>query len=397
MRSPAADDAFGAGLYAALGARGNLVMSPVSVALALRLALLGARGDTATELAAALRLAGPEQAAEDLRVVPARLDGLAGGPVTLRAPATLWVQSGLPLHPEYTAALAGLPSVSVHDADFDRAAGAAREEINSLIAAQTSGKITGLLPPHTVNAATRAVLASAIYLKAAWARPFPGGATADGPFHPEPGRAVDVPLMRLAARLRYRRGDGYQAVELPYANGPLAMLIVLPDGGLGPVEQQLAAGGMAGLAGGPAGGSGPTAGGSGAGPGGFGAGPGGLGPRQVRLVLPKFRVTSALGLRDALTALGAGRMFRDDADFSGLTGAMPLHISAVAHKAYIDVDEQGTEAAAATAVVARPMARISTGEPPVEMVVDRPFLYAITDTGSGLPLFLGRVTDPTAG
>jgi serpin B len=117
----------------------------------------------------------------------------------------------------------------------------------------------------------------------------------------------------------------------------------------------------------------------------------------VRLALPKFRVTSVLDLRAALTALGAGRMFRDDADFSGLTQAMPLHVSAVAHKAYLDVDEQGTEAAAATAVVARPMARIATGEPPVELVVDRPFLYAIMDTGSGRPLFLGRVTDPTAG
>ena len=379
MPSPAADDAFGAGLYAALRAPGNLVMSPVSIALALRLALLGARGDTAAELAAALRLAGPEQAAEDLRVLSARLDGLAGGPVTLRAPATLWVQAGLPLQPGYTAALAGLVSVSVHDADFARAAEAAREEINALIAAQTSGKITGLLAPHTVNAATRAVLASAIYLKAAWARPFPAGATADGPFHPEPGRTVDGPLMHLAARLRYRRGDGYQVVELPYADGPLAMLIVLPDGGLGPVEERLAAGGVAGLAGG------------------SGTGPDGLGPRPVRLALPKFRVTSVLDLRAALTALGAGRMFRDDADFSGLTQAMPLHVSAVAHKAYLDVDEQGTEAAAATAVVARPMARIATGEPPVELVVDRPFLYAITDTGSGRPLFLGRVTDPTAG
>jgi serpin B len=380
--SPVADDAFGAALYAALPAGGNLVLSPVSIALALRLALLGARGDTATELAAALRLAGPEQAAGELPGLAARLDGLAGGPVTLRAPATLWLQAGLPLQPGYTAALAGLAGVAVHEADFARAAEAAREEINALIAAQTGGKITGLLGPATIGVATRAVLASAIYLKAAWARPFPGGATADGPFHPEPGRAVEVPLMHLAARLRYRRGDGYQVVELPYANGPLAMLIVLPDGPLGPVEAQLAAAGVAGLAGGAGGGP--------------GAAPDGLGLRLVRLALPRFRVTSVLDLRSALTALGAERIFRGDADFSGLTEAMPLHVSAVAHKAYLDVDEQGTEAAAATAVVARAMARISTGEPPVEMVVDRPFLYAIVDSGSGEPLFLGRVTDPAA-
>ena len=250
MPSLAADDAFGARLYQRLGGQGNLVLSPASIATALRLALLGARGGTAAELAAALGLAGPEQAADSLRATSAVLDGLASGPLTLRAPATMWVQSGLPLRPEFTAALAGLASVSVHDTDFQRAAGAAREEINALIAEQTAGKITGLLPPSAVTAATRLVLASAVYLKAAWARPFPEAATADGPFYPEPGRAVEVPLMRLAARLRYLRGDGYQLVELPYAGGRLAMLIVLPDGGLAPLGDRLAAGGVAGLAGG---------------------------------------------------------------------------------------------------------------------------------------------------
>ncbi len=383
MPSLAADDAFGARLYQGLGGQGNLVISPASIATALRLALLGARGDTAAELAAALGLAGPEQAADSLRATSAVLDGLASGPLTLRAPNTMWVQSGLPLRPEFTAALAGLAAVSVHDADFARAAEAAREEINALVAEQTAGKITGLLPPGTVAAATRLVLASAVYLKAAWARPFPEAATADGPFHPEPGQDVQVPLMHLAARLRYRRGDGYQVVELPYAGGRLAMLIVLPDGGLGPLEDRLAAGGVAGLAGGA-----PEAGGAG----GLAEG---LSPRQVSLVLPKFRMTSALDLAPVLTALGVRLAFTRDADFSGITPAEPLHIGAVAHKAYIDVDERGTEAAAATAVTMA-LARAVFGGAPVEVIVDRPFLYAITEAGSGLPLFLGRVADPAA-
>jgi serpin B len=381
--SLAADDAFGARLATGLGARGNLVISPASIATALRLALLGARGDTAAELAAVLGLAGPEQAADSLRATAAVLDGLASGPLTLRAPSTLWVQSGLPLRPEFTGALAGLAAVSVHDADFARAAEAARGEINALIAEQTAGKITGLLPPGAVAATTRLVLASAVYLKAAWAHPFPEAATADGPFWPEPGRTVDVPLMRLAARLRYRRGDGYQVVELPYAGGQLAMLIVLPDGGLGPLEDRLAAGGVAGLAGGGAEG------------GGAGGGAEGLSPRQVSLVLPKFRMTSALDLAPVLTALGARLAFTRGADFSGITSAEPLHIGAVAHKAYIDVDERGTEAAAATAVTMA-LARAVFGGPPVEVVADRPFLYAITEASSGLPLFLGRVADPSA-
>jgi serpin B len=122
----------------------------------------------------------------------------------------------------------------------------------------------------------------------------------------------------------------------------------------------------------------------------------GLNPRQVSLVLPKFRMTSALDLVPVLTGLGARLAFTRAADFSGITPAEPLHIGAVAHKAYIDVDEQGTEAAAATAVTMA-LSRAVFGGTPVEVIVDRPFLYAITDTASGLPLFLGRVADPSAG
>jgi serine protease inhibitor len=369
--SPAAGDAFGAALYGALGAQGNTIISPASVASVLQLALLGARGDTAAGLAAAARLAGPDEAAAGLRELSAWLDGLAGGPVTVRAPGTLWVQAGLPLRPEFTAALAGLAAVSVHGADFRAAAEAAREEINELIAAQTAGKITGLLPPGSVDVATRLVLASAVYLKAAWAQPFPAAATADGPFHPGPGRATTVPLMRLRARLRYRHGAGCQVAELPYAGGGLAMLIVLPDGGLAPVEEQLAAGGLAGLS-------------------------TGLAAQPVSLVLPRFRVRAAVDLRPVLTALGAGEMFTAGADFSGITGDGRLSAGAVAHQAWLDVNEQGTEAAAATAMtIVR--ARAVFGGQPAEMVVDRPFLVAITGPGGGAPLFLGRVTNPAAG
>ena len=122
----------------------------------------------------------------------------------------------------------------------------------------------------------------------------------------------------------------------------------------------------------------------------------GLNPRQVSLVLPKFRMTSALDLAPVLTALGVRLAFTRGADFSGITLAEPLHIGAVAHKAYIDVDERGTEAAAATAVTMA-LARAVFGGAPVEVIVDRPFLYAITEAGSGLPLFLGRVADPCGG
>ena len=392
------DDAFGADLYQRLPAAGNLVFSPSSIAIALRLVLLGARGQTAAQIAAALHAGRPDQAGPELRAVLALLGDLAAGDLTLRAPSTVWVQSGLPLESGFTAALAAAAdaaaSVALRDADFRRDAERARQEINQVIAEQTAGRISDLLGPGVLDASTSLVLASAVYLKAAWAHPFPAGATQGAPFHPDSGIQVTVPTMRLQARLRYVRGDGFQAVGLPYAGSRLGLLIVLPDGPPG--------------AGSP--GAGPAAAGSpgadspGGGLPGIGPDSGGLGrllarlaPRQVSLALPRFRVTSGFALRPLLAALGMPLAFSPEADFSGITTAQRLRIDEVAHKAYIDVNEEGTEAAAATAVIMKASARFMHPEPPVEVIVDRPFLFAVTDTQSGLPLFLGRVTDPTAG
>jgi serpin B len=370
--SAAPDDLFGADLYRALGGTGNLVFAPASIAAALGMTLLGARGDTATQLAATLHLAKPQDAAAGLLETCALLDSLAAGDLTLRAPNTMWVQSGLPLQADFTAALAQAACAQLRTADFAAAAGPVQQQINDLIAEQTAGKITGLIPPGVINRATRLVLASAIYLKAAWTHPFPPGATQDAPFHPEPGAGRQVPTMRLRERLRYLRGDGYQVVELPYAGQRLGMVIVLPDGPLAPVESRLGRDGLARLL-------------------------AGLAPRQVTLALPRFRVTSQFSLAPALTALGMPLAFTSRADFTGITTAEPLHISDVVHQAYLDVDEQGTEAAAATAVVIRASARVMMPDPPVEMTVDRPFLFGITELAGGRPLFLGRVTDPSLG
>jgi serpin B len=188
--------------------------------------------------------------------------------------------------------------------------------------------------------------------------------------------------MRLRARLRYLRGDAYQAVELPYAGGRLGMVIVLPDPVSGPGSGDPADTGP---------GSGDPADSD---PAGLRAG---LAPRQVTLALPRFKVTSGFALRPVLAALGMPLAFTAEADFSGITAAQRLRIDEVVHQAYIDVNEAGTEAAAATAVVMTASARFVRPEPPVEMIVDRPFRFAITDLRSGLPLFLGRVTDPAAG
>jgi serpin B len=407
------DDAFGADLYQRLPAWGNLVFSPTSIATALRLVLLGARGETAAQIAAALHLGRPDQAGPEQRAVSALLGDLAAGDLTLRAPSTVWVQSGLPLEPGFTAALSAAAdaaaAVALRDADFRRDAEQARQEINQVIAEQTAGRISDLLGPGVLDASTSLVLASAVYLKAAWAHRFPAGATQGAPFHPDSGIQVTVPTMRLEARLRYVRGDGFQAVGLPYAGSRLGLLIVLPDGPPGTSPPGADSPGADSPGGDSPGGDSPGGGQPGGGqPGGGqpGIGPdsGGLGrllarlaPRQVSLALPRFRVTSGFALRPLLAALGMPLAFSPEADFSGITTAQRLRIDQVAHKAYIDVNEDGTEAAAATAVIMKASARFMNTEPPVEVIVDRPFLFAITDTERGLPLFLGRVTDPTAG
>lgn len=393
MVSPAAEDAFAADLYGVLGGQpGGLVFSPVSVAAALRLALLGARGDTAAELAAALHLSGAADAGPGLRLLsdlPASAaagPGAAAGTSTeggtgeagetaggvFRAPNTVWVQDGLPLEPAFAATLRDLVPEALRSTDFAAAPEQARQHINGVIAEQTAGKIRDLLAPGSVAAATRLVLASAVYLKAGWLHPFPARATADAPFHPEPGQQRTAAMMHLSARLGYLRGDGYQAVTLPYRGGRLAMTVVLPDGppgDFGPVARRLAAGGVSGLLAGPA-------------------------ERQVRLALPRFHLEATFALVPALRELGIALAFGAGADFRGITGAERVGIDAVVHRAYIDVDEEGTEAAAATAVTMIAMAM--TGGAPVEVTVDRPFLFAITDSLTGLPLFLGRVTDPAA-
>ena len=402
MAAARADDALGADLFLLLGARGgNMIFSPASIGAALRMALLGARGETAAQLAGALHLAGPESAVDGLRLLSAGLARLSSGDVTCHAPNTMWVQAGLPLVPEFTAALAGIAAAAavagtatavLRHADFVNAAEDARLEINAVIAEQTAGKIAGLLPPHAVDKFTRLVLANAVYLKAAWAQPFPAAATADAPFYPGlasagpggtgpggtgpgstgPGGPVDVPMMHRTARLGYRRGAGYQAVTLPYAGGLLAMAVVVPDGPLGPLEETLAAGGVGGLL-------------------------TGVTPHRVSLALPRFKAAASFSLGPSLMSLGVAAAFdRDKADFSGITTAEPLAIGAAVHQALIDVDENGTEAAAATAVgMVRPTAVRQEG-PPIVVTVDRPFLFAIIDAATGRPLFLGRITSPLA-
>ena len=225
------------------------------------------------------------------------------------------------------------------------------------------------MPAGAIRRLTRLVLASAVYLKAAWTQPFPANATADAPFYPDgQGRpGLTLPMMHLTAPQAYLRGDGYQAVLLPYRDIGLAMAVVLPDGPLSALRPKVAAAGLGGLLGGTA-------------------------RHQVTLSLPRFRLEAAFDLIPALRRLGVTEAFGDDADFSGITDAEPLRIGAVAHKAYIDVDEHGRRPRRPPRWLWRASQR--RAPPPVTMVVDRPFLFAIIETVTGLPLFLGQVSHP---
>jgi serpin B len=365
------DDAFGADLYLSLSEQAtDTVFAPVSVATALRMALCGARGRTAAELAGALHEA-PDAAAAGLRATSAMVREVgADGSVTFRAPSMAWVQSGLPLLPGYTDQLKGDAAADITQIGFAQAPEAAREEINRVIAEQTAEKITGLLPTGAITGETRLVLTSAVYLKAAWVEQFPEAATRDAPFYPDgPDRpSLTVPMMRHTAARAYRHGDGYQAVVLPYRGGRLAMAVVLPDGPLATLRPAIAAAGLRGLL-------------------------AGTSRYQVTLSMPRFRVEAAFDLIPVLKRLGVTEAFNRRADFSGITEAEQLLINAVAHKAYVDVDEQGTEAAAATAIAFRPLAAFRA-PPAVTMVVDRPFLFMIFDAPTGLPLFAGQVSHP---
>jgi serpin B len=366
-----AEAAFGADLYEVLAADdAELVFSPSSVAGALRLAWSGARGRTAAELARALHLAeaaDPGAAAEPGPVPRAQ------GSAVFRAPNTAWLQSGFAVRPEFTAGLSDLAGAVLASADFVTAPEQARAAINAAIAGQTEGKVTGLLPPGSVTQLTRLVLASAVYLKAAWTDPFDQDETGDAPFYPQgPDQpSVAVPVMHGTATRDYLRGDGYQAVLLPYRDVGLAMAVLLPDGPLAALRPQAAAAGFAGLLAGAA-------------------------RHRVTLALPRFRLESAFDLIPALRRLGVTEAFGDEADFGGITEAEPLHIAAVAHKAYIDVDEHGTEAAAATAVAIAALAAFGA-PPPVTVVVDRPFLFAILDRATGQAVFAGQVSLPRSG
>ena len=235
---------------------------------------------------------------------------------------------------------------------------------------QTEDRIRDLLPQSAIDSDTRFVLTNAIYFKAAWKFPFAERLTRDGVFHLLDDSQVSVPMMEGTAGFGYAEGEGVEAIELPYEGGELSMVVLLPAAGwFEEFETTLDTERVAAIL-------------------------GDIVRRNVHLTMPKFTYESEFRLKDALVELGMPDAFENWADFSGITEISSvderLKISDVFHKAFVSVDEAGTEAAAATAVVIIPPAL------PLEVRLDRPFLFIIRDIETGAILFLGRVVNPVA-
>jgi serpin B len=371
---------FAFALYRQISAGGgNLFYSPYSISSALAMAYAGARSRTAEQMAQTLRFTLPQE-----RLHPAfnklalELAGRSEGvdpelAFQLSVAQSLWGQSGFHFEQDFLDLLARNYAAGMRLVDFKQDPEAARLAINDWVFRETKEKIQDIIPqgpPDLIDEMTRLVLVNAVYFQAAWSAPFDPQATGPAAFHLPDGSAVDVPTMNQTTGLRSMQGDGYRAVELPYAGNQLSMLILLPnEGKFGDVEarldQRLVDAAVAGLQ-----------------------------PGEVFLALPKFKFDwTAENLPEAFASQGMTDAFSMAADFSGMDGKLDLYISAILHKAFIAVDESGTEAAASTVVIVTEKALPAK---PVEFRVDRPFFFLIRDNPTGTILFLGRVMNPIA-
>ncbi len=290
--------------------------------------------------------------------------------VQLFSANALWIQTGLRILPDFQKRIEVNYSGRLDSVDFRGAAAEATEKINARVQEQTKGKIKDLLKSAQVDSRTLLILTNAIYFKALWANPFAAARTALEDFHVSPDELVRVDMMRQTGRFRYFDQGAAQILELPYKGNSMAMTILLPKtkDGLGQLESSLTAAKLDDWL-------------------------RRFSSDRVDVSLPRFKLGVESELKDALSALGMSVVFKQGAaDFSGITGNRDLAISAVVHKAVIEVDEKGTEAAAATAVGF--MKSRAVVSPPVAFRADHPFLFLIRDIPTGAILFMGRVVRP---
>jgi serpin B len=371
------NSAFAFELYQALkGEEGNLFYSPYSISVALAMTYAGARGETAEQMADTLQfLLDQDSLHPAFNWLDAELasrgegaQGMDGEGFRLNVVNAIWGQKNYEFLSDFLDVLAENYGAGLRILDFMNDTEASRLAINKWVSDQTEGRIKDLIPQGVIVPLTRLVLTNAIYFNAAWEYPFDEDVTADGPFYFLDGGQVTVPVMKQTEALDYTKGEGYHAVELPYDGNELSMVILLPEAGqFQAFEEGLQSQQIRDIV-------------------------NGLQATEVSLTMPKFEFDSEFSLTDTLAVMGMPIAFSVDADFSGMTGTLDLCISEVLHKAFVSVDEAGTEAAAATAVVMN-----ESGMPgeSVEVTIDRPFIFLIRDIETGAILFVGRVIDPS--
>jgi serpin B len=370
-----ANNAFALDLYGKLaaGEQGNLFFSPNSIETALTMTYAGARGKTAAEMAAVLHLPpGSDAIHKDFGAFLGQLNGETGQPrgYELSVANALWGQTGFDFLPAFVNVLKTDYGAGLDEVDYKQNAEGARQAINGWVSKETHDKITNLIGPGVLNATTRLVLTNAIYFKGIWAVPFNKNGTHDEPFHISANEDSKVPMMHRTGEYGCMEAADFQALELPYSGRRLSMIILLPRriDGLPQLETQLSTSNLSDW---------------------FGK----FIEKQVAVALPKFRMTEKFELSPTLGSLGMQDAFNPvTADFSGMTGTKDLFISNVIHKAFVAVDEEGTEAAAATGVVMA--ARAMMPSAPTVFRADHPFLFLIKDDQSGAILFLGRLATP---
>jgi serpin B len=364
---------FALDLYARLraGQSDNLFFSPGSLSTALAMTYAGARGQTAEQMAKVLHFGLPQEklhpAFGDLR----RYLGVEGQESGYRLSLAnrLWGQEGFHFLPGFLAVTREHYGAELAQVDFARRTEPARQRINAWVEEQTQGKIRDLIPPGVLDSMTRLVLTNAIYFKGVWTEPFKKEATQQAPFRISTTQQADVPLMYQQDDFRYSAGEGLKVLELPYGKGDLAMLVLLPDEieGLSALEAKLNTDNLS-------------------------RWQSGLREQEVRVYLPRFTLTSQFQLADVLKAMGMTRVFTPgEVDLSGMSSEEELFVSAVIHKAFVDVNEEGTEAAAATGVGVKTAAAILE---PAVFRADHPFVFLIRDNRTGSILFLGRLVNP---
>ncbi len=364
------NNAFAFDLYSVVSYReGNLFVSPYSISSALAMTYAGARGNTAVQMADVLHYdLAPDRLHQSFSELN-KVFNAGGAGYRLSVANALWSQAGLRFLPAYVSAAERYYDAGLREVDFVFHTEEARSIINRWVEDKTENKIVDLIGPGVLDPLTRLVLTNAIYFKGQWEQPFRPEQTEEAPFYLSAGKQATVPFMHQIGTFKYAETSNAQALELPYSGNELAMTVLLPepDASLAELEAAIQADGIQSIL-------------------------EALSPTKVDVSIPRFKFEAELSLSEYLQQLGMTDAFDDNiADFSGISDTF-LYITHVLHKAFIEVNEEGTEAAAATAVVVG--TKSIRLELPEIFVADRPFIFLIRDLRTGSILFLGRMADP---